>query len=59
MLRSRRWLSCRPGFFLPVRVLSGLFRRLFLDKLAEAHAAGRLRFFGDHAPLANGQAFAD
>ncbi|MEE8226337.1 MAG: transposase, partial [Kiloniellales bacterium] len=56
---GERWISCRPGFFLPVRVLSRLFRRLFLDKLAEAHAAGRLRFFGDHAPLANGQAFAD
>jgi hypothetical protein len=56
---GERWISCRPGFFLPVRVLSRLFRRLFLDKIAEAHAAGRLRFFGDHAPLANGQAFAD
>jgi predicted Zn-ribbon and HTH transcriptional regulator len=58
-LDGERWISCRPGFFLPVRVLSRLFRRLFLDKLAQAHAAGRLRFFGDHAPLANGQAFAD
>ncbi len=36
---GERWVSCRPGFFLPVRVLSRLFRRLFLDKLAEAHAA--------------------
>ncbi len=53
------WISCRPGFFLPVRILSRLFRRLFLDKLAEAHAAGRLRFFGDHAPLADARAFAD
>ncbi len=52
------WVSCRPGFFLPVRVLSRLFRRLFLDKLAAAHDAGRLRFFGTHARLADGQAFA-
>jgi hypothetical protein len=53
-----RWVSCRPGFFLPVRVLSRLFRRLFLQKLAAAHAAGRLAFFGDHAALAGAQAFA-
>ena len=49
-------MSCRPGFFLPVRVLSRLFRRLFLDKLAAAHQ--QLQFFGNHAPLANQQAFA-
>jgi len=54
---SERWISCRPGFFLPVRVLSRLFRRLFLEKLAAAHDAGRLRFFGDHAPLAERHAF--
>jgi hypothetical protein len=53
-----RWVSCRPGFFLPVRVLSRLFRRLFLEKLAAAHEAGHLHFFGDHAPLADAQAFA-
>ena len=46
-LDGKRWVSCRPGFFLPVRVLSRLFRRLFLDKLVAAHAAGRLKFFGD------------
>ena len=57
-LDGKRWVSCRPGFFLPVRVLSRLFRRLFLDKLAVAHAAGRLKFFGDHAALAAAQAFA-
>ncbi len=51
------WVSCRPGFFLPVRVLSRLFRRLFLDKLAAAHDAGRLHFFGDHCHLANARAF--
>jgi len=56
-LDGKRWVSCRPGFFLPVRVLSRLFRRLFLDKLAAAHAAGRLKFFGDHAALAAPQAF--
>ncbi|HVR58076.1 MAG TPA: IS91 family transposase [Pseudolabrys sp.] len=57
-LDGSRWVSCRPGFFLPVRVLSRLFRRLFLEKLAATHAAGRLQFFGNHAPLANAQAFA-
>ncbi len=51
------WVSCRPGFFLPVRVLSRLFRRLFLEKLVAAHDAGRLRFFGDHRHLADTQAF--
>ncbi len=56
---GERWISCRPGFFLPVRVLSRLFRRLFLEKLAAAHEAGRLRFFGDHRRLADVQAFAD
>ena len=40
-----------PGFFLRVRVLSRLFRQLFLEKLAAAHDAGRLRFFGNHARL--------
>src|SRR5207253_419319 len=57
-LNGKRWVSCRPGFFLPVRVLSRLFRRLFLKKLIAAHASGRLNFFGDHAPLADAQAFA-
>jgi Putative transposase len=51
-------VSCRPGFFLPVRVLSRLFRRLFLARLAEAHAAGRLKVFGDHAGLSERSAFA-
>jgi hypothetical protein len=57
-LDGRRWVSCRPGFFLPVRVLSRLFRRLFLEKLAAAHEAGRLKFFGEHAQLAERRAFA-
>ncbi|HEU4557743.1 MAG TPA: IS91 family transposase [Longimicrobium sp.] len=53
-----RWIACRPNFFLPVRILSKLFRRLLLDKLATAHAAGRLRFFGAHTDLADANAFA-
>jgi hypothetical protein len=53
-----RWIACRKGFFLPVRVLSRLFRRLFLEKLAAAHAHGRLSFFGDLARLADPEAFA-
>jgi Putative transposase/Transposase zinc-binding domain len=57
-LDGTRWVSCRPGFFLPVRVLSRLFRRLFLDKLVAAHKAGRLKFFGDRAALAHTAAFA-
>ncbi len=57
-LDGKQWVSCRPGFFLPVRVLSRLFRRLFLGKLAAEHAANRLKFFGDHAALADAQAFA-
>ena len=54
---GQRWISCRPGFFLPVRVLSRLFRRLFLEKLVAGHDAGRLQFFGDHAHLAERDAF--
>ncbi len=56
-LDGERWISCRPGFFLPVRVLSRLFRRLFLERLVAAHDAGRLQFFGDHAHLAEHDAF--
>jgi hypothetical protein len=41
-----RWVSCRPDFFLPVRVLSCLFRRLFLESLGKAFDAGKLQFFG-------------
>jgi hypothetical protein len=52
-----RWIACKPGFFLPVRVLSRLFRRLFLENLAALHAAGRLAFFGDLAPLFARDAF--
>jgi len=51
-----RWVSCRPNFFLPVRVLSRLFRRLFLEMLVSAHAADQLKFHGDHAALADAAA---
>jgi hypothetical protein len=57
-LDGKEWISCRPGFFLPVRVLSRLFRRLFLEKLAAAHVAGRLQFFGNHRHPAEAPAFA-
>ncbi len=53
-----RWIACKNGFFLSVRVLSRLFRRLFLEGLAALHAAGRLVFFGDLAPLSDKGAFA-
>jgi hypothetical protein len=57
-LDGNSWISCRVGFFLPVRVLSRLFRRLFLQKLVAAHAAGELQFFGNLASLTDPQAFA-
>jgi hypothetical protein len=57
-LDGQRWVRCRPGFFLPVRVLSRLFRRRFLEELEQAHRAGRLQFFGEDAPLADAQSFA-
>ena len=57
-LDGERWVSCRPGFFLPVRVLSRLFRRLFLERLLAAYQANRLKFFGNHSALADAQAFA-
>ena len=56
-LDGERWLSRRPGFFLPVRVLSRLFRRLFLTMLLTAHKAGHLQFFGRHAALADADSF--
>lgn len=52
-----RWIGCRPGFFLPVKVLSRLYRRLFLEKLARLHQAGKLRFFGDLSELADPDTF--
>ena len=56
-LDGARWLSCRPNFFLPVRVLSKRFRWRFLERLREAHHAGRLAFFNDLAPLGERDAF--
>lgn len=50
---GQRWIACRPGFFLPVRVLSRLFRRLFLEGLSRTFAEGALTFHGDLAPLAD------
>jgi hypothetical protein len=52
-----RWVSCRPSFCLPVRVLSRLFRGLFLQMLIAAHEADRLKFFGNHVNLADRTAF--
>jgi hypothetical protein len=54
-----RWVACRPGFFLSVRVLSRLFRRRFLEELQRLHDSGALRFFGEHAALAERAAFKD
>ncbi len=53
-----RWVACKPGFFLHVRVLSRLFRRLFLEGLQALHRAGELAFFGDLTGLSEPQAFA-
>jgi hypothetical protein len=57
-LDGTRWVRCEPGFLLPVRVLSRLFRRLFLAALVDAHAAGRLAFFGEIEGLRRREAFA-
>ena len=56
-LDGARWVACRPGFFLPVRVLARLFRRLFLRDLQNAYDAGTLRFSGPLASLADADAF--
>jgi hypothetical protein len=57
-LDGQRWVSCRPRFLLPVRVLSKLFRGLLLAKLLAAHAAGKLQFFGKQTALTERKAFA-
>jgi hypothetical protein len=54
---GKTWIACRPGFFLPVRVLSRLFRRRFLEELQRLHHEGKLRFFGEHAGLAEARTF--
>lgn len=56
---GEHWIACRPGFFLPVRVLSRLFRRLFLEQLSDACHAGKLQFFGEYRRLAETRNFAD
>jgi hypothetical protein len=55
---GQRWIACRPGFFLPVRVLSRLFRRLFLTQLREAFDNTKLQFFNALAGLQDADAFA-
>jgi hypothetical protein len=57
-LDGERWVACKPGFFLSVRVLSRLFRRRFLEALAQAHRTSQLQFFGDDALLADSGRFA-
>jgi hypothetical protein len=54
---AARWVPCKPGFFLPVRVLSRLFRRRFLEELAAAQGRGQLQCFGEFAPLNDAVAF--
>ena len=55
---GERWVACKSGFFLPVRVLSRLFRRRFLEALNQAHRSGALQFFGEYAGLRDARAFA-
>ncbi|MEM8976018.1 MAG: IS91 family transposase [Pseudomonadota bacterium] len=57
-LDGTRWISCKPGFFLHVRVLSRLFRRLFIEGLMALHRAGELAFFGDLSGLVDAKSFA-
>src|SRR6516225_8061583 len=56
---AERWVACKPGFFLSVRVLSRLFRRRFLEELAKLHRAGQLQFFAEYAALSDANAFAE
>jgi Putative transposase/Transposase zinc-binding domain len=56
---GKRWIACRPGFFLPVRVLSRLFRRLFLQHLRAAFDDGKLSFFNAMAALKDASAFTE
>lgn len=56
-LDGKTWVSCRPGFFLPIRVLSRLMRRRFLEELQRLHDSAKLKFFGEDAGLADALAF--
>src|SRR6202035_5414437 len=58
-LDADRWVPCKPGFFLPVRVLSRLFRRRFLEELQNLHRDEELTFFGEHVDLGDAETFAD
>ena len=58
-LDGERWIVCKPGFFLPVKALARLFRRLFLAALEATFDKGELRFFGELAPLCEPRAFAE
>lgn len=58
-LDGEHWVACKAGFFLPVRVLSRLYRRLFLEQLKNAYASGQLQFFGDQQALKEEKCFAD
>jgi hypothetical protein len=55
--KGNRWISCRPGFFLPVRVLSRLFRRLFLKSLQKEFDSGKLKFFSSFEALQDRKSF--
>lgn len=55
---GKNWIGCRSGFFLPVKVLSRLFRRLFLEGLIRLHKAGKLKFFGKLSKLTDPDTFA-
>ena len=56
-MAGEQWVCCKPGFFLPVRVLSRLYRRLFLEKLCQAYQSGKLAFFGEQQALKEEQRF--
>ncbi len=58
-LDADRWVPCKPGFFLPVRVLSRFFRRRFLEELQQLHGRGELRFFGEHTELTDPRRFTE
>src|SRR6266849_5105437 len=57
-LDGSRWVSCRPGFFLPVQVLSRRFRKLYLRYLEQTYAAGKLQFYGELQGLSDPKSFA-
>jgi hypothetical protein len=58
LAQDGRWIACRPNFFLPIHVLSRLFRRRFIERLVQAHDAAELSFFGELAALNAPEAFA-